>query len=101
MTLGISLRMQLEDAAAGIGPLCMQEASHVQLWRFFVFLACLPPIYVLANYILVGTVWFFESQFFTTTNVLYYVISLKVTSSLLSTNWLKELNSLVLKASCG
>lgn len=34
-------------------------------------------MYVAANYILLCLVWFFESQFFTTTNVLYYVISLK------------------------
>ena len=50
----------------------------MQLWRFFLFLGCLPLIYVASNYILLATVWFFESQFFTTTNVLYFVIALKV-----------------------
>lgn len=51
--------------------------SHVQLWRFFLFLACLPIINVVATYILLAVVWFFESQFFTTSNVLYFVIALK------------------------
>ena len=56
----------------------LQSTSNVQLWRFFLFLGCLPLIYVASNYILLAAVWFFESQFFTTTNVLYFVIALKV-----------------------